>query len=175
MSLDFNQIKELLVEVNNSNLSELTLEYKDLKVILKKNSNLPADGFASLSKHVLPQLESQVLSSSNLANPNRQAVTNLLQSNHSTTDALENQGSVSHIAITSPMVGTFYRAASPTSKPFVQVGDVISSGQTICIIEAMKLMNDMPAEISGKIVKICVDNGTTVEYGQTLFLVDSKG
>lgn len=73
------------------------------------------------------------------------------------------------------MVGTFYRAGSPTSNPFVNVGDHISVGQTVCIIEAMKLMNDMPSEVSGKIVKVCVDNGTTVEYGQQLFLVDPKG
>jgi acetyl-CoA carboxylase biotin carboxyl carrier protein len=80
-----------------------------------------------------------------------------------------------YVAVTSPMVGTFYRAASPTARPFVDIGDRIAVGQTVCIIEAMKLMNDMPAEVSGKIVKVCADNGTTVEYGQTLFLVDPKG
>jgi acetyl-CoA carboxylase biotin carboxyl carrier protein len=79
------------------------------------------------------------------------------------------------VPVTSPMVGTFYRAASPTATPFVNVGDHINVGQTVCIIEAMKLMNDMPSEVSGKIVKVCVDNGTTVEYGQQLFLVDPKG
>jgi acetyl-CoA carboxylase biotin carboxyl carrier protein len=79
------------------------------------------------------------------------------------------------VPVTSPMVGTFYRSSSPTSKPFVDIGDKISVGQTVCIIEAMKLMNDMPSEVSGKIVKVCVDNGSTVEYGQQLFLVDPKG
>lgn len=73
------------------------------------------------------------------------------------------------------MVGTFYRAPSPGAANYVEIGDRVSVGQTVCIIEAMKLMNDLPSEVSGKIVKICVDNGTTVEYGQTLFLVDPKG
>jgi acetyl-CoA carboxylase biotin carboxyl carrier protein len=73
------------------------------------------------------------------------------------------------------MVGTFYRAASPTAAPYVDIGDRITVGQTVCIIEAMKLMNDMPAEVAGRIVKVCVDNGSTVEYGQPLFLVDPKG
>lgn len=80
-----------------------------------------------------------------------------------------------HKSITSPFVGTFYRAASPDGPPLVEVGQTVRKGQTLCIIEAMKLMNDMPAEVAGKIVKVCVDNGTTVEYGQTLFLVDPKG
>lgn len=73
------------------------------------------------------------------------------------------------------MVGTFYRAPSPDSPPYINIGDHVREGQTVCIIEAMKLMNDMPSEVSGKVVKILVDNGTTVEYGQALFLVDPKG
>ena len=77
--------------------------------------------------------------------------------------------------ITAPLVGTFYRSASPESPAFVEVGQRVKKGQTLCIIEAMKLMNDMPSDVSGKIVKVCVDNGTTVEYGQQLFLVDPKG
>lgn len=77
-----------------------------------------------------------------------------------------------HIEITAPMVGTFYRAASPDSAPFVNEGDSISTGQVLCIIEAMKLMNEIEAEISGKIVKVLVENGEAIEYGQPLFLID---
>ncbi|MEE8185697.1 MAG: acetyl-CoA carboxylase biotin carboxyl carrier protein [Thermodesulfobacteriota bacterium] len=73
--------------------------------------------------------------------------------------------------ITSPMVGTFYRAASPETDPFTEVGDIINKGQVLCIIEAMKLMNEIESECNGKIVSIVVDNGQPVEYGEPLFLI----
>ena len=74
--------------------------------------------------------------------------------------------------ITSPMVGIFYAAHSPEEAPIVNVGDTVSKGQVVCIIEAMKLMNKIESEVSGKIVKICVENGTAVEYGQVLMYVE---
>ncbi len=74
--------------------------------------------------------------------------------------------------ITSPMVGTFYKASSPDSKPFVEVGSVISEGQVICVIEAMKLMNEIEADTKGKITEICVDDGQPVEFGQVLMYVE---
>jgi acetyl-CoA carboxylase biotin carboxyl carrier protein len=77
--------------------------------------------------------------------------------------------------IKSPMVGTFYRAANPESAPFVQVGDHIGPDSTVCLIEAMKVYNEIPAEMSGKVVAILVENGEPVEYGQPLFKVDARG
>ncbi|MBB6612007.1 acetyl-CoA carboxylase biotin carboxyl carrier protein [Pontibacter sp. Tf4] len=77
-----------------------------------------------------------------------------------------------YVAIKAPMIGTFYRAASPESPIFVNVGDEVKKGQVICIIEAMKLFNEIESEVSGKIVKVLVDNATPVEYDQPLFLVD---
>ena len=74
--------------------------------------------------------------------------------------------------IVAPMVGTFYRAPAPDAEPFVEVGDIIKPGTTLCIIEAMKLMNEIEAEISGKIIDIVVDDGQAVEYGQPLFIVE---
>ncbi|PJA27157.1 MAG: acetyl-CoA carboxylase, biotin carboxyl carrier protein [candidate division Zixibacteria bacterium CG_4_9_14_3_um_filter_46_8] len=74
--------------------------------------------------------------------------------------------------IKSPMVGTFYRSPAPDAKPYIEVNQYITPGQVLCIIEAMKLMNEIEAEISGKITKICVENNQPVEYGQVLFLVD---
>jgi acetyl-CoA carboxylase biotin carboxyl carrier protein len=74
--------------------------------------------------------------------------------------------------ITSPMVGTFYSAQSPTASPYVEVGDVVSEGQVVCIIEAMKLINEIESDISGKVVEICVQNGDTVEFGQTLMYIE---
>lgn len=76
-------------------------------------------------------------------------------------------------AVTSPMVGTFYRAPSPESPPFVEVGQHVSIGQTLCIIEAMKLLNELESEVSGKIVQILMENGQPVEFGQPLFMVET--
>lgn len=75
------------------------------------------------------------------------------------------------IAITSPMVGTFYRSPSPEAPPFVELGDEVESGKVVCIIEAMKLFNEIEAEVKGKIIKILAENGKSVEYGQKLFLI----
>ena len=77
-----------------------------------------------------------------------------------------------HKAITSPMVGTFYRAPAPDADPFVEVGDVVEVGQTVCIIEAMKLMNEIEAEFKGRVVQLLVDNAQPVEFGQKLFLIE---
>ncbi len=76
------------------------------------------------------------------------------------------------IEVTSPMVGTFYRAPSPGADPFTEVGERVSSGDTLCIIEAMKLMNELEAEVGGVVKEVCVDNGEPVEYGQVLFRLD---
>jgi len=76
------------------------------------------------------------------------------------------------IEVTSPMVGTFYQAPAPDAPPYVSVGDSVGEGDTLCIIEAMKLMNELEAELAGKIVEICVDNAEPVEYGQVLFRID---
>ncbi len=75
------------------------------------------------------------------------------------------------IAVTSPMVGTFYRAPSPESPPYVEIGDQVATGKVVCIIEAMKLFNEIEAEVSGKLVKVLVENGQPVEYGQKLMLL----
>ena len=77
-----------------------------------------------------------------------------------------------HVAITSPMVGTFYRAPAPDADPYVEVGDLVEPGQTVCIIEAMKLMNTIESEVRGRVVSIAVDNAQAVEFGQKLFLID---
>ncbi len=96
--------------------------------------------------------------------------------------ALEAPGGVSEAGkmpdnvklVTSPMVGTFYSAPSPEVDPFVEIGATISAGQPLCIIEAMKLMNEVESELSGKVIEILVDNGQPVEYGEPLFMVDVK-
>ncbi|MBI4637267.1 MAG: acetyl-CoA carboxylase biotin carboxyl carrier protein [Candidatus Rokubacteria bacterium] len=86
--------------------------------------------------------------------------------------ALGEVAPTSLVTIEAPMVGTFYRASSPTAEPYVREGDVVKQGQILCIVEAMKLMNEIESKVSGRIVKILVENGQGVEYGQTLFLID---
>ena len=80
-----------------------------------------------------------------------------------------------YVKVVSPMVGTFYRAPAPDADSYVEVGDQIDLGQTVCIIEAMKLMNEIEAEVRGRVAQISVENGQPVEYGQTLFLIDPQG
>jgi acetyl-CoA carboxylase biotin carboxyl carrier protein len=77
-----------------------------------------------------------------------------------------------HAAITSPMVGTFYRAPAPDADPYVEVGDMVELGQTVCIVEAMKLMNEIESEVKGRVTRILVENAQPVEFGQPLFLVE---
>ncbi len=86
--------------------------------------------------------------------------------------AVSETGPATLVTIEAPMVGTFYRASSPTADPYVREGDAVKQGQILCIIEAMKLMNEIESKVSGRIVKILVDNGQPVEYGHPLFLVD---
>lgn len=166
MKIDLDQIRELLSVVSSTDVTELTIEFGDQRITVKKSppTVATADAAPIVMKTVdlapapqLPKLSHP---------PAAEAHQEELPTNGHTNGLVE---------ITSPMVGTFYRAPSPDAPPFVQVGDHVAVGQTVCIIEAMKLMNDMPAEVSGKVVKLLVDNGTTVEYGQPLFLVDPKG
>jgi len=92
-----------------------------------------------------------------------------------TSAVVEIPTSATVVTMEAPMVGTFYRASSPTAEPYVREGDVVKQGQVICIIEAMKLMNEIEAKASGRIEKILVENGQAVEYGQPLFLIEPAG
>jgi acetyl-CoA carboxylase biotin carboxyl carrier protein len=84
-------------------------------------------------------------------------------------------GTGKELAVTSPMVGTFYRAPAPDADPYIEVGDTVEVGQTVCIVEAMKLMNEIESDVKGRIARILVENAQPVEYGQILFLVETDG
>lgn len=169
MNIDLEQIRNLLAVVSSTDITELTIEFGDHRITVKKGG---------VVHHISADLPAAAMA---VAAPPKQVAPISFEPKQESAPAPreaapEPPANASNLVpVTSPMVGTFYRAGSPTSSPFVNVGDHISVGQTVCIIEAMKLMNDMPSEVSGKIVKVCVDNGTTVEYGQQLFLVDPKG
>lgn len=152
MKIDFEQIRELLTVVSETDITELTIESGEERVTVKKA------GAAG-----------QVMAVAPVARPQPEVIN---ASPDADTKGNETNGL---LPITSPMVGTFYRSPSPSAPSFIDIGDNIAIGQTVCIIEAMKLMNDLPSEISGRVVKVCVENGTTVEYGQPLFMVDPRG
>jgi acetyl-CoA carboxylase biotin carboxyl carrier protein len=164
VKIDLDQIRDLLSVVSKTDITELTIESGDQKITIKKAP--PQFTQATFEVPVTASLAPPPVQPKPLLHPELDAASAPRSEEKSETNGW--------VAITSPMVGTFYRAPSPTAPAFVEIGDRIAPGQTICIIEAMKLMNDLPAEIGGKIVRCCVDNGTTVEYGQQLFLVDPK-
>lgn len=146
------EIQELIDYISNSGLAEVKIKTDEFELSIKKYSESSA-----------PRMVEVAASSAPAAIP-APAVATAVESTPSNL-----------VEIKSPMIGTFYLTSSPDSDPFVSVGDSIKTGETVCIIEAMKLFNEIEAEISGKIVKILVTNSTPVEYDQPLFLVDPAG
>lgn len=163
MKIDLEQVRSLLDIVSRTDVTELTIEVGDEKITIKKPG--PTAIQTTLD---LPLATAQTMSMA------PHPVQAHIQAAPPPVMVEEETNGTDVIPITSPMVGTFYRASSPSGAPFVNVGDVIKAGQTVCIIEAMKLMNDLPTEIAGRVVKVCVENGTTVEYGQPLFMVSTR-
>ena len=160
--MDFKQLQELIRIINKSNIGEITIEEKEYKVTIKQKkepalitspvtapvpsaSSIPAAAPSPASLSSLPAVEKP--------KPAEPAPSNLL-------------------TIKSPMIGTFYRSASPDKPSFVNVGDEVATGKVVCIIEAMKLFNEIESEVSGKIVKVMVEDASPVEYDQPLFMVE---
>ncbi len=144
--MDINKLREFVKFMEENNLSELEIEDKDIKVKLKKNIG------------------------SSVNNSNLSLTPPSSPPTHSEKEIKKHASNL--IEIKAPMVGTFYRAPAPDAAPFVEVGDSIKNGDTLCIIEAMKLMNEIKSDVKGKIKEILVENAEPVEYGQVLFLVE---
>jgi acetyl-CoA carboxylase biotin carboxyl carrier protein len=183
LEIDLKQIRELLTVVSGTDISELTIEFGDQRITVKKSGSVSSTMHVQTAAVETAHAPAAVHHAAP-AQPAHPAPAQAPISFEPKPEPPKAQAApepatpaiaAGVVPITSPMVGTFYRSPSPTAAPFVNVGDHVAVGQTVCIIEAMKLMNDMPSEVSGKIVKVCVDSGTTVEYGQQLFLVDPKG
>lgn len=155
--MNVKEIKEMVSLMNENNLSELEIEKDGMRIKLKKCIH-PPEGQA-LPAPVFIEREERA--------PAPEAVP-------SATRYPAKEASANRIEIKSPMVGTFYRAPSPEAPPFVQVNQDIDPGQVICIIEAMKLMNEIKSELKGKILEILVDNAEPVEFGQPLFLIEPR-
>ena len=155
--MDLKQIQELVKLVNKSNIGELSIEKNDFKITIKQKEE-PAQHFAA---PVQQQPQQQQMLPPSPA-PSQQAAKP--EASNAKTENL--------VPIKSPMIGTFYRQAGPGKPIFVNVGDEVAIGQIVCIIEAMKLFNEIESDIKGRIVKVLVDDATPVEYDQPLFLVD---
>ena len=155
--MDIKDIQNLVRFVAKAGVSEVKYKNKDFEIYIKT----PLGG--EPVSYVTPQVAYQTPVSAPAASPVASAAGS--EATSSTDDS-------KYITIKSPMIGTFYRKPSPDKDVFVNVGDSVTEGKTVCVIEAMKLFNQIESEISGKIVKILVDDATPVEYDQPLFLVD---
>lgn len=161
--MDYKQIQELIKTINKSNIGEVSIEEKDFKITIKQKkeaaqqlvamqpASSPAPPFQPLP--ALPATPSAAVTT-DAPTPVPAAKTDNL------------------ITIKSPMIGTFYRKASPDKPLMIDIGDEVAPGKVVCIIEAMKLFNEIESEVSGKIVKALVENASPVEYDQPLFLVE---
>ena len=165
--MDFKQIQELIKMVNKSNIGEVTVELKDFRVTIKQKEDR-IQHVMSAPVHtapVAPQVH-HVPAHTSPGGPAVQPST----STETTKEALATASNV--ITVRSPMIGTFYRKSGPDKPNFVEIGDEINPGKVVCIIEAMKLFNEIESEVKGKIVKILVEDASPVEYDQPLFLVE---
>jgi acetyl-CoA carboxylase biotin carboxyl carrier protein len=164
--MDFKQIQELIKVVNRSNIGELTIEEKDFKITIKQKEDA-APVYTSAPLMQAPAYHASAPASS-------QAPTNAAEATAppSTPTSVAEAKSDNFVTIKSPMIGTFYRSPSPDKPSFVNIGDEVTVGKPVCIIEAMKLFNEIESEVSGKIVKVLVEDASPVEYDQPLFLVD---
>lgn len=160
--MDFKQIQELIQLVNNSDLGEVSIEQKDFKITIRHREPQVTHVMGAMQPAptaVLPQAAAAQSAppassaSASAATPAAAEASNL-------------------VTIKSPMIGTFYRRPSPDKPNFLEVGDEVTEGKVVCIIEAMKLFNEIESEVSGKVVKILVQDASPVEYDQPLFLVE---
>ena len=164
MKLDHDDLNRLIEKISSSDIQEFSLEGEDFKLEIKRNlfnNNQSTNYLATQNTLEKQQINAtQNSSSENIALASSDEVAQVPPPGRS--DLVE---------ITSPMVGTFYRASAPGEEPFVDLGTKIKVGQTICILEAMKLMNEIESEFNAEIVEILVENGTPVEFGQVLMRV----
>ncbi len=181
MQLDLNQLCELLTVLDKTGISELTLKSGELELTIRKGVQASEPGTLAVGHPSVTTLATiaETFASPTLASPPPVAptpVTSLTEpapSAPAVLAAVPAPVDTKWVSIISPMVGTFYRAAAPDEPPFVSVGDRIKVSQTVCIIEAMKLMNEIDAdEVSGQVMEILVQNGEPVEYGQILMRIN---
>lgn len=161
--MDIKEIQNLIKFVAKSGASEVKLEMEDVKITIKTGASKTETTIVQANPMVgMPQMQAPVAPAP--VSPETPA-----PASASTTNEDDNS---KYITVKSPIIGTFYRKPSPDKPNFVEVGQSISVGDTVCVIEAMKLFNEIESEVSGKIVKVLVDDSSPVEFDQPLFLVD---
>ena len=163
MKLDHEDLNRLIEKISTSDIQEFSLEGEDFKLEIKRNLFDQSQVINNLVPNT--SFNKQTIANQKTINDNIPIVS------EPEAPQVAPPGSSDLIEITSPMVGTFYRAAAPGEDPFVEVGNNVKIGQTICILEAMKLMNEIESEFNAEIVEILVENGTPVEFGQVLMRV----
>lgn len=155
--MDIKQIQELIKFVSRSGVNEVAIEQENFKITIKTNQA------PTIVQATVP---------AQIAAPVVTAATPAPVAPAETSTAAPVEDTSKYITVKSPMIGTFYRSSSPDKPSFVNVGDEVAVGKVVCIIEAMKLFNEIESEVSGRIVKVLVDNASPVEYDQPLFLVE---
>lgn len=165
MAMDFKQIQELIRMVNKSNIGELTIEEEGFHITIKQKSE-PA-------QHIIaaPPMQHPVAMHAAPAAP-ASAPAAAAQPSAAADKPKAAESTDNYLTIKSPMIGTFYRSSSPGKPSFVEVGTEVTPGKVVCIIEAMKLFNEIESEVKGRIVKVLVEDASPVEYDQPLFLVE---
>lgn len=163
--MKLNEIQDLIKFVSKSGVSEVELETKEIKIVIRTPKNGGQVIMQSAPVITAPTIAAPVAQLQPIQTP----VANTTSGNKTTTPATDDS---KYITIKSPMIGTFYRSAGPDKPIFANIGDEVVPGKTVCIIEAMKLFNEIESDIKGKIVKALVADATPVEYDQPLFLVD---
>ena len=161
--MNFKQIQQLIKFVARTGVSEVNIENSNIKINIKGNTK--GENSQVVQQPVISQIQPVQAVESVQSPPNSTPIAN--DNSVVTADDESNL-----ITIKSPIIGTFYRKPSPDKDNFVEVGDQISEGQTLCVIEAMKLFNEIESDVSGKIVKILVDDSSPVEFDQPLFLIE---
>ena len=154
MKFDLKYLEKLAKLMQDSELTEMQLEDQEQSIVLKREKQTVT------AQQVLPVAQTQVIAQEQPVSVEEKTADN------------KSEGPKTGKAIKSPMVGTFYKAASPDAPAFVEVGSLVAQGEVVCIIEAMKLMNEIESDFSGKVVEICVDDGQPVEYGQVLMYIE---
>jgi acetyl-CoA carboxylase biotin carboxyl carrier protein len=163
--MDLKEIQNLIKFVAKSGTSEVRLEMEDIKITIKNDKESKGEGQTVIHQMPMQQPQMQM--------PQQQQMPMQQQPAPQQSAAEEKEAEDDkYITIKSPIIGTFYRKPSPDKSVYVEVGSTISEGDVLCTIEAMKLFNEIESEVSGKVVKVLVDDSTPVEFDQPLFLVD---